>query len=181
MLFLKSIEESRRVEFQYLAFHAETPKTVVFDPWFLRHYDRLWYVGGFSHDPSELFVRVFPLERIHGKPVIAGYFHDKPPDYDAATYWKHIYGITVPPNRAIEKILLEFSPIPGKRFLSTPFVEPFVVVESTEQHLVVELNLLINPDLIRKLASYGAEVRVLQPPGLVETMKAFYREALERL
>lgn len=179
--FLKAIEESRRVEFQYLAFHAQMPKTIVFDPWFLRHYDRRWYVGGFSHDPSELFVRVFPLERIHGLPANIGFCHDKPRDYDAASYWKNIYGITVPPNRMVETIRLEFTPIQGKYFTSTPFIEPFVVVESTEKHLVVELNLIINPDLIRKLASFGADVRVVQPQSLVETMKAFYREALERL
>lgn len=176
--FLQSIEDSRRVEFQYQAFHSPTPKTVVFDPWFLRHYDRRWYVGGFSHDPSEQFVRVFPLERIEGIPRNIGYYHDKPPDYDAGNYWRHIYGITVPPNGAVEQIVLEFSPIQGKYFLSSPFIEPFEVLESDQERLVIGLNLIVNIDLVRKLASFGADVRVLKPQNLADTLKRFFEAAL---
>lgn len=175
--FLEAIDHSRRVEFQYRAFHADAPKTVVFDPWFLRHYDRRWYAGGFSHDPSERFVRVFPLERIVGAPQHIGYCHDKPRDYDAATYWRHIYGITVPPGGRAEQIDLAFDPIQGKYFLSSPFFEPFEILESSPERLVVRLYLIVNIDLIRKLASYGAGLRVLQPDSLCDAMKRFFEDA----
>lgn len=178
--FLKAIEELYRVEFDYLAFHADAPKTVLFDPWFLRHYDRRWYVGGFSHDPSEQFVRTFPLERIVGQPVRKGYNHKDPPEYNAETYWKNIYGITVPPNGQIEQILLEFKPIQGQYFLSTPFFEPYEIVEQTPEKLIIRLQLIVNIDLIRKLGSYGKEVRVLHPVSLVEEMTRFFREGLEQ-
>lgn len=177
--FLEAIEQFRRVEFQYQAFHSPTPKTVVFDPWFLRHYDRRWYVGGFSHDPSEQFVRVFPLERIEGIPRNIGYYHDKPPDYDAGNYWRHIYGITVPPNGAVEQIVLEFSPIQGKYFLSSPFIEPFEVLESGPDRLLIRLSLIVNIDLVRKLASFGSDVRVIKPESLSDTMRHFFEAALE--
>ena len=176
--FLEAIEQSRRVEFQYQAFHTDVPRTVIFDPWFLRHYDRRWYVGGFSHDPAEQFVRVFPLERIEGRPLNIGYCHDKPPDYDAGTYWRHIYGITVPPNAQVERVVLEFTPLQGKYFLSSPFFEPFEVLESGRERLVVGLDLIVNIDLVRKLASFGADVRVLQPPGLADTLHRFFEKAL---
>ncbi|MBV6440407.1 MAG: hypothetical protein EPGJADBJ_02076 [Saprospiraceae bacterium] len=178
--FLEAIESFRRVEFQYQPFHADAPKTVVFDPWFLRHYDRRWYVGGFSHDPAEQFVRVFPLERIEGQPEIIGYFHDKPPDYDAGSYWRYIYGITVPPKGRVEGVMLEFTPLQGKYFLSSPFFEPFNVVESSPERLVIGLNLIINIDLERKLASFGADVRVLAPESLAATMRRFFEKALKR-
>lgn len=178
--FLEAIEQSRRVEFQYRAFHADAPKTVVFDPWFLRHYDRRWYVGGFSHDPTERFVRVFPLERIEGAPQNVGYCHDKPRDYDAGNYWRHIYGITVPPGGQVEMIVLEFSPIQGKYFLSSPFVEPFEVLESSAERIVIGLNLIVNIDLVRKLASFGSELRVLEPENLAATMRRFFETASKR-
>ncbi len=177
---LKAIEESRRIEFQYMAFHAQEPKTVIFDPWFLRHYDRRWYVGGFSHDELEGFVRTFPLERIVGQPVHKGFFRDKPPLYNAETYWKNIYGITVPPGGQLEEVVLEFSPMQGKYFLSTPFFEPFELLEQTPQKIVVRLRLIINIDLIRKLGSLGADVRVLAPHALVQNMQDFFQSALER-
>jgi len=179
--FLKAIDDSRRVEFCYRAFHTEQAKTVLFDPWFLRNYDHRWYVGGFSHDPDEQFVRVFPLERIEGEPINIGYCHDKPRDYNAETYWKHIYGISVPKNGKIETVVLEFKPVQGKYFLSSPFFEPYQVLETTSERLVVKLDITINTELIRKLASFGSDLKVLEPKRLVETMRQFFQRALDNL
>ncbi len=177
--FLKAIEESRRVEFAYRAFHADQPKTVVFDPWFLRHYDHRWYVGGFSHDPSEQFVRVFPLERIEGIPATIGYCHDKPRDYNAETYWRHIYGISVPKDGKIEQIVLEFTALQGQYFLTSPFFEPFTVLKTSSENMIIQMDIIVNTELVRKLASFGDSVRVLQPESLVETMKRFFENAAQ--
>jgi predicted DNA-binding transcriptional regulator YafY len=177
--FLKAIEESRRVVFGYRAFHAEQAKTVVFDPWFLRHYDHRWYVGGYSHDPSEQFVRVFPLERIEGVPENIGYCHDKPRDYNAETYWRHIYGISVPKDGKIETVLLEFTSLQGRYFLTSPFFEPFNMQESSSDHVVIQMNIIVNTELVRKLASFGDGVRVLQPASLATTMQRFFENAAQ--
>jgi len=179
--FLKAIEETRRVSFQYRSFRPGDPgKTVVFDPWFLRHYDRRWYVGGFSHDPDEMFVRTFPLERMEGTPQIVGWFHDRPPSYDAATYWKHIYGITVPPKAQVEEVVLEFTAHQGRYFTTTPFFEPYTILENDAQKLIVSMRLIPNIDLVQKLGSLGKEVKVLAPHSLVMEMKDFYQKALGR-
>jgi predicted DNA-binding transcriptional regulator YafY len=178
--FLKAIEKSHRVSFQYLAFHAQAPKTVIFDPWFLRHYDRRWYVGGFSHDPAEQFVRTFPLDRIVEQPVKSGYYHDKPPQNNAETYWKHIYGITVPKYGKLENVLMEFTAIQGKYFLSTPFFEPYHIVEQTPDKLIIQLEIIPNIDLLRKLASLGPDVRVLAPASLALELQELHKQAFER-
>jgi predicted DNA-binding transcriptional regulator YafY len=175
--FLEAIDHGRRVTFQYQPFQTDTPKTVVFDPWFLRHYEGRWYVGGFSHDPEEQFVRVFPLERIISLPESIGYCRDKPHDFDAAAYWRHIYGITIPRGGQVETVEVAFSPLQGKYFLSSPFFEPFEVLERSAERLVVRFQLIVNNELVRKLASYGADARVLKPAGLVDKMRTFFREA----
>ncbi|MFK7981769.1 MAG: helix-turn-helix transcriptional regulator [Saprospiraceae bacterium] len=178
--FLKTIEEHRQVEFQYLAFHATEPKTVVFDPYFLRHYDRRWYLGGFSHTQNENFIRTFPLERIVGKPKLKGFFHDKPKDFDAATYWQHIYGITRPPNGEVEEVDLKFTYIQGKYFVTTPFFKPYEIIEETSDHLIVRLKIIPNFDLTRKLGSLGNGVKVLKPAKLAKALKDFHQKALEQ-
>lgn len=165
------------MEFQYQGYHAAAPKTVVFNPWFLRHYDRRWYVGGFSHDPSEGFVRTFPLERIVDEPVAVGYFHDKPPDFDAESYWRNIYGITVPRGRKVEDVILQFSYLQGRYFVDTPFYEPYEILEQDEENLVVKMRVIPNIDLARKIASFGAEVQVLAPESLAIEMREFHRKA----
>ncbi len=176
--FLRAIEDCHRVTFQYQAFHAAGPKTVVFDPYFLRHYDRRWYVGGFSHDPTEGFIRTFPLERIVGTPEQVGYFHDKPKDYSPDVYWKHIYGITIPPGKLPEDVELSFTPQQARYFLTTPFFEPFEVLHESEKAVVVRLRVVPNIDLIRKLGSFGKDVEVQRPASLAQEMVKFHKEAL---
>ncbi len=147
----------------------------------MRHYDRRWYVGGFSHDPNEGFVRTFPLERIEGVPSRIGWFHDKPAQYDAATYWQHIYGITIPKEgKKVEEVILEFSALQGRYFTTTPFFEPYNIVEEHYEKLVVSMQLIPNVDLIRKLASMGNDVTVLAPESLAKEMQVFFKDALSR-
>lgn len=177
--FLKAIDYEHRVQFQYKAFHANESKTVVFDPYFLRHYDRRWYVGGFSHDPSEGFVRTFPLERIEGTPEQVTYFHEKPKDYSPENYWKNIYGITIPKEGGSPvDVELSFTPQQAKYFRATPFFEPFHVLRESEEETVVRLHLVPNIDLVRKLGSLGKEVKVLKPAHLVQEMVKFHKGAL---
>ena len=179
--FLEAVDAQRRVRFRYRSFRLDDPgKTVVFDPWFLRHYDRRWYVGGFSHDPSENFVRVFPLERIEGAPEAVGYCHDKPKGYDAESYWRYVYGITVPPGGQVESVELRFAHPQDKYFESSPFFVPFEVLERGPEHLTVRLRLMPNVDLERRLAGYGPNVKVLQPQWLAERLRDFHAAAAKQ-
>ena len=179
--FLDAIDQQRRTIFDYKGFQATAPKKVEFDPYFLRHYDRRWYVGGQSLDPDEQqFIRVFPLERIVGTPEHAGFYHNKPPQYNAETYWKNIYGITVPPTEKVESVVLRFSAVQGQYFLKTPFYEPFEIVEETPEYLTVALQLIPNIDLKQKLASLGPVVQVLAPEKLVKELKDWLRKALQQ-
>jgi predicted DNA-binding transcriptional regulator YafY len=176
--FLKAIEDSRSVAFYYQGFHAAEAKKVLFDPYFIRYYDRRIYVGGLSHAP-ENFIRTFPLERIQGIPEVIGFFHDKPPQYNAETYWAHIYGITIPPNTEVQEVILEFDQLQKHYFVSTPFFLPYRVVEDAPDKLVVSMQLKPNMDLKQKLASLGAQVRVLAPASLREELRLFHAKALE--
>lgn len=177
---LRAVEHCYRIKFDYFPFHALESKSIIFDPYFLRHYDRRWYVGGFSHDPDEQFVRTFPLERISGNPNKVGYFHNKPKNYNPETYWKNIYGITIPPSSEIEEVVLSFSSIQGKYFLTSPFFEPFEIIENTNSKLMVLMRLIPNIDLIRKLAGLGADVRVIRPEKLADELREFHRKAFEK-
>jgi predicted DNA-binding transcriptional regulator YafY len=175
---LESIDHSYRISFDYHAFHSDSPKKVIMDPWFLRLYERRWYVGGFSHATEEQFVRVFPLDRIVGQPQKVGYCHDKPRDYDASSYWNNIYGITVPPDILPTDVILKFNKISGKYFVSSPFYEPFDILESSENHLLVGFKIVVNDEFIRKLVSISDGVLIVQPDSLREKVCAFMVNSL---
>ena len=178
--FLQAIETSRQVVFDYQPFLASSPRQCIFDPYFLRQHNQRWYVGGFSHNPDELFNRTFPLERITGQPGFSGRYFDKPEGFHPPDYWKHIIGINRPPNGKVESVVLEFSYLHGRYFLSNPFFSPYEVLENTQEKLVIKMGLMIDIELIRRIAAYGKDVQVLAPVSLSEKIQIFFREALDR-
>ncbi|MCB9290689.1 MAG: WYL domain-containing transcriptional regulator [Lewinellaceae bacterium] len=178
--FLQAIETTRQVVFNYQPFLASEPRKCVFDPYFLRQHHQRWYVGGFSHDPEELFIRTYPLERITGLPELSGHFFNKPQDFHPPDYWKHLVGINRPAHGKVESVVLEFSYLHGQYFLSTPFFAPFEVLENTRERLVVKMQLMPDIELIRRVAAYGKEVKVLAPASLSERLKKFFKEALNK-
>lgn len=177
-LFLRAIEEFRQISFDYHPFHAEKPKNVLFDPYFLRQYAQRWYVGGYSHDSSEGFVRTFPLERIVGTPNLVGFFHNKPKDYNPESYWHDIFGISRPPNAQPETVIIEFESIQGKYFLSKPFFEPFTILEDSSDRLIVRFTIVVNQELVAEIAQHGVRAKVLSPPSLIDNIKTFFQTAL---
>jgi predicted DNA-binding transcriptional regulator YafY len=177
---LHCIDEKRQVSLVYHPFHAKEPKEVVFDPYFLRYFDRRWYVGGFSHDPAEGFVRTFPLDRLVSKPITNGLASKMPPNFQPEDYWKHIFGITVPSNPVIESVDLKFTQLLGKYFTSAPFYSNYEILEESENGLRVRLQIMINIELIRKIASFGKDVQVVSPPSLRQALHNFHRNAIEQ-
>lgn len=181
--FMEAIEKEHQVQFDYLSFQATAPKNYRFDPYFLRQHHQRWYVGGWSHDPSEQFIRTFPLERIEGEPVLTGSFIDfaqKPKDFNPVTYWQHVIGINRPAKGEVEAVILQFNRVQGKYFESQPFYQPYQILEKTEEKLVVQLDLMIEIELKRKIASYGDELLVLSPASLKEEMARFFQKAAQR-
>ena len=181
--FMDAIEKEQQVQFDYFSFQATSAKNYVFDPYFLRQHHQRWYLGGWSHDPDEGFIRTFPLERIEGEPIRTGQYIDftlKPQNFNPTTYWQHVIGINRPARGTIEAVVLQFNRVQGKYFESQPFFQPYTILERTEDKLVIQMDLMIEIELIRKIASYGHEVRVLAPAGLVAQMSAFFEKAVQQ-
>ena len=178
--FLRAIEETRQVSFYYQSFQASEARSCIFDPYFLRQHNQRWYVGGFSHDPQEEFIRTYPLDRIVRQPEFRNHYFNKPDQFTPPDYWKYIVGINRPPNAQIERVVLEFNYIYGRYYLSKPFFETFIILENSSERLVIELEIIIEIELIQKLASYGVGLKVLHPPALIQQMKSFFNEASRR-
>lgn len=181
--FMDAVEKELQVQFDYFSFQATAPKTYLFDPYFLRQHHQRWYIGGWSYDPNENFIRTFPLERIVGEPILTGSylnFAHKPQNFDPTTYWQHVIGINRPANGVVEAVILEFNRVQGKYFESQPFYQPYKILERTEDKLVVQLDVMVEIELKRKIASYGHEVVVLSPDWLRGDMAQFFQRAAGR-
>jgi predicted DNA-binding transcriptional regulator YafY len=90
-----------------------------------------------------------------------------------------VIGINRPAKGEVEAVILQFNRVQGKYFESQPFYQPYQVLERTEEKLVVQLDLMIEIELKRKIASYGDELLVLSPASLKEEMTRFFQKAAQ--
>lgn len=176
-VFLKAIESTQRITFEYKSFKSPVKNKHTIEPFFLQEHSHRWYVVGrlLPYDS----VTSFALERIIGEPEILKEYFDMPVNFTAEQYFKHTFGMTNNYNDPIEEIHLQFDPLQAKYFVSKPF-HHYEKVEETNNHLIVKMHLKINFELIRKLAGMGNAVKVLKPQSLVIEMKQFFEKSFSQ-
>ncbi len=175
-LLLRAIEERRKVRFSYQSFRQESPRSCELSPYCIRQYDQRWYVVGDT--PQYDYLKPFALERIVGKPQLQPDFFEIPKDFDPIVFFQHIYGIHPAPLSEAQTVVLRFSRLQARYFLSKPF-HSYTLLEEDQTGATVQMNVCVNIELIRKLASLGAEVSVLAPEDLRVRMAQFHQDALE--
>ena len=87
--------------------------------------------------------------------------------------------MTVLQDRDPEEIILSFTPLQAKYFESKPFHQ-YEVVEKNQQYLIIKMRLIINYELIRKLAGFGTGVKVLRPITLKKELIQYLQAAIEQ-
>lgn len=174
---LRAIEEKRRVRFGYQSFQQNEAQSCELEPYCIRQYDQRWYVVG--HSPQYAYLKPFALDRITSKPELLAAFFEAP-DFKPEQFFQHIYGMHTEPVEQAREVLIYFSPLQARYFLSRPFHPYQLVEEDAAGGIKVRLNVCITIELIRKLASYGAEVEVLGPEDLRGTLKAFFEGGVRR-
>ena len=170
---LRAIEERRKVHFSYQSFQEAEPQWCELEPYCVRQYDQRWYVVG--HSPQYNYLKPFALDRITCRPELAKDFFDMP-DFKPEQYFQHIYGMHTEPMEQAKEVLLSFTPLQARYFLSRPFHPYRLVEERADGSVTVQLHVCITIELIRKLASYGHEVEVLAPDDLRTTMASFFEK-----
>ncbi len=163
----EAIQAREVLRVRYQSFDRVTPKEYRIEPYHLREYNNRFYVFARSLKGENPGLRTFGLDRIHKIWPTFDYFDAR--HFDDAEYFKHAIGITVPAEPPAH-ILLSFSPRMGKYIKTQPLHHSQKVIKDDENALQIALFLVINPELIMLILSYGADIQVLHPESLRETI-----------
>lgn len=153
---------------KYQSFERETPKEYRIEPYHLREYNNRFYVFARSTKGENPGLRTFGLDRI--LEIWPSYDHFDEKNFDEAGYFKHVIGITVPPDGKPEKIILSFTPQQGKYIKAQPLHQSQTILRDDDQECRIALEIMINPELVMVLLSYGARVKVIEPQSLADQM-----------
>lgn len=172
--FLNAMYMGQSIRFQYLSFKSQEVHTHEIHPYFIQEFSHRWYIVGWS--PEYQSIMPFALDRVQNTPNITDSVCDIP-NFDRDDYFKNTYGMTRYSEDNIEDVILSFSPLQAKYFKSKPF-HAYQTVDETDECLVVKMRLVVNYELKRKIVGMGADVKVIQPTSLVESIKKIHQKAL---
>lgn len=148
----------------YQTFRADKPRTWIIHPYLLKEWDHRWYLLGYVEEKKNH--GVFALDRMKEIKVAKADFIENT-CIESEDYFSDVIGVTLAADYRVEALELIFSPLLAPYARTRPMHGSQRVMQQYEDgSLHVSLNLMINPELMRLLMSYGNDVKVLQPAHL---------------
>ncbi|RTQ52329.1 WYL domain-containing protein [Hymenobacter gummosus] len=173
---LRAAQARQLVAFTYRKYWEDAPYERTAGPLLLKEFRGRWYVLALMPDSG--YLACFGLDRISHLSLIGRPFAP-PADFDAASYYRHAFGI-IRPNDADGlpvDIILRFSLTQGRYALGQPLHASQRLLLETTEEICLGLYVYDTHDLRMELLSYGPEVEVLAPPELRDWLQQVHAEA----
>lgn len=165
---LRSILERQAVIIHYQVFQKPQPLPVHIHPYLLKEYRNRWYIIGFDTRHHE--IRTYGLDRIVKTEATNDHF-ERHPTFDAKTWFRHSFGITVNKGKH-ELIVLTFQPLQGEYLLTNPIHPTQQLIRKTKKGITISIDVVPATELMMQLLSYGANVKVVKPAWLKKEIRA---------
>lgn len=162
------------VRFDYHHFGRMHPSPgVVLEPYFLKIFRQRWYVTG--REVASGRIKTYALDRISALTVEPETF-EPDPAFDPEEYVRNSFGIIFNEGE-IKHIALRA----GRR--EADFLRALPLHSSQQENVhdgfsVFHYRMRITPDLVSELVSHGPRITVLEPPELIQMVKAELSAAL---
>ncbi|HRP52367.1 MAG TPA: WYL domain-containing protein [Fluviicola sp.] len=163
---LLAIKQKQIVFFEYESFQSQQRKPRKVLPLFLKEYRNRWYV--LTYDLVQEKIITFALDRIYNFQDSSETFSKKIP-FNSKHFFEHSIGITASEGTPL-KIRFEANQISSKYIESQPFHKSQVVIRSSPNSVLFEMEVYVSEELIRTLLSYGGEIKVIEPSSLVDEL-----------
>lgn len=164
------------LKIEYKTFHKGA-FTWIIHPYYLKQYNNRWYLIGLNDDEYKNITqvaldRIVSLEQIH-VPYIE---NSKIDDFDE--YFEDIVGVSFPPERNIEHVVLKFSEYRFPYVKAKPIHGSQKVAD--EEQRLISLDVMPNRELESILLSFGEDVEVQKPETLRDALAEKIRKTYEK-
>lgn len=145
-------------------------------PYFLREYNNRWFL--IALDIIGKSILHIALDRI--KTIRNAYFRyiDDTIINDYNRYFENVIGVTIPKDREVEQIKLQFSVHRFPYITAKPIHDTMKIVDA-ENHIVT-IDVIPNKELESLILSYGIDVEVLEPQHLREKIAQIIKISHEK-
>jgi predicted DNA-binding transcriptional regulator YafY len=171
-----AIKEKVVLRVSYQPFNAEQIKEYIFHPYLLKEYRNRWFVYGRKETRSS--ITIFALDRIKkiknsNEEYIANDL------FVPETYFKNLIGVTIPENEAVQTIEIKIARKQVPYIKTKPIHNTQEIVKEYKTgDILIRLQLISNYELKSVLFGYGADIEVIKPTELRESMKKELKNAI---
>ena len=173
---IKAMKENRMISLTYRRYGSLENCTYTLAPYCVKLFRQRWYLLA-KNQKGEMRVfaidRALKIERLKEKFKI-----DK--DFDAFNYFADCYGVVVNGSIQVEPIVLRAYGRDAYALLDLPIHHSQRVIRRTEDYTDIEVRLRPTDDFIAHLLSRGSWLQVLSPQWLIEEVKCWLTETLDR-
>jgi predicted DNA-binding transcriptional regulator YafY len=181
---LNSIINNITITIEYKSFKQNDVDTVVFHPYFLKQFNKRWWVIGMIEIEGVQYLQNRALDRIVSVKRNRTSIIDKALYISPSAYNEHTYGIT---KTSLVKLPKDEMPtiIFNIKKDRAPFIASKPLQPNMKQKVLnngssnFSFTAIINHELVNELLSYGADCTVLEPLALRTLMQAKAKEMLK--
>lgn len=173
---LYAVQNRFQIKIKYKKFDQKEFEYREIEPYLLKEFRNRWYVYGF--DLEKLDFRTYAIDRIQNFQILDKKFQF-PKKINPKDAFKDSFGIVLPENMAVQKIILEFTNHQGDYIKTLPLHTSQKILKETEDRMLVSLKIAPTYDFIFELLSMGANVKVIEPESLTAELKSRLRQATE--
>lgn len=175
-----AIQAKSVVKLQYKLFSSSSIRHAIVSPYLLKEYNRRWYLIGSAYDTGRILN--FALDRIESISVMPGYEYRNAPE-DLSERFEDIIGVTYNYEAPVHKIIFWVSEKSAPYVATKPLHGSQTTIKSEKEQSLRKLyaipaggslfsiECMENYELIRELCSFGADLKVLSPQTIVDTVK----------
>ena len=168
----------KAVRMTYQSFRATIPGTFIFHPYALKEFNNRWFIYG---SRKEGRVDNLALDRIVNLADAPDIPYEEEPSFVPEEWFADMVGVTKRRTDSPQRIVLWASPDDAPYIRTKPFHSSQKILESREDgSMLFELNVIINPELVRLLLGFGEGIKVLSPGKLAGTMREHFLKGVER-
>ena len=158
----------------YRPFGAEEPSQLTFHTYHLKQYNNRWFAFGHCAD-STRSLYTLALDRMENIRESGQAFISNG-SIEFREYFEDLVGVTRPDGGVVEEVCLRVAASRAGYILTKPLHESQHARQNEDGSLMVRLRLMINPELIALLLSFGDSLIVLAPDSLHTQMAATTRQ-----
>jgi len=156
----KSITNKSALIIEYQSFKDIEPKQLIVHPYFLKQYNKRWFLFGLNH--KDKLIYNLPLDRIKSISQSSEKYIENT-TLDFIEYFEDIVGVSLTPNEQPIKIKLKINNEVTPYILTKPIHGSQKKKESLVDGTIIEIEVIPNIELRQLILSYGDGIEVISP------------------